>query len=401
MTYQFEPTVVVARSGSIAVALTEFEGVHRIANRDAVGFYFTARSAQWSDKSRLAVLFSGTSLMSDPQYFGLPDYQDRDANFAQFAFAALGDYLDEVGVPPETPSGTPAAHIEAFSGRFQEWKRRPGVSDDEVLAYMKARLFWTWKYGAPRTLFSSHDLLRLGAEVGDLHRLAHLEEGHAWNTHSKSAYGISLEPTPELLRSERLRLDPSVNKPSDKPQPPKQDLPPAPAPSPPPAIPASPKPAKPARPAARKKKATSASKRRKGKGRDATALVFVDDVRLSDLRAINSDRFDLRKVVAICDELNVCYRSQCYLSVAALTRTLLDHVPPIFGVDSFAKVANNYSGGRSFRGSMQHLELSARNIADGHLHIQIRKRESLPSRTQVNFAADVDVLLAEIVRILT
>ena len=129
--------------------------------------------------------------------------------------------------------------------------------------------------------------------------------------------------------------------------------------------------------------------------------MFVDEARLSDLRQVSSTKFDLRKVIEICDELNICYRSQCYLAVAALIRALLDHVPPVFGVDSFAKVANNYQGGKSFKASMQHLDSSARNIADGHLHGQIRQKESLPTRTQVNFSPDVDVLLAEVVRLLS
>ena len=48
---------------------------------------------------------------------------------------------------------------------------------------------------------------------------------------------------------------------------------------------------------------------------------------------------------------------------------------------------------------MQHLQNAARNVADGHLHGQIRKSETLPTAQQVNFAAPLDVLLEEIVRI--
>ena len=385
MAFEFEPTVGVSTNGRLPIALVEFEGAHRIANRDAVGFYFTVRSPSFADDSRIAVLFSGTSLMSKPDYFGVPDYQDRDANFAQFALAAVGDYLDEIGLPPFTPSGVSAAQIEAFSGRFQEWKRRSVAPDDTVLGYVKARLYWSWKYNISRVLFTSHDLLRLGIEVVDLHRLAVLEEGRLWSTHSKSPRGIILEPKPELLQTAKALLDPPTS--------------PPPGPAGSPAI-ATEEPQKPT-PARVVKKRSSPKKKRKGKGADSTALIFVDEARISDLRQISSPQFDLRRVIAICEELNICYRSQCYFAVAALTRALLDHVPPIFGVDTFAKVANNYAGGRSFRGSMQHLESSARHIADGHLHVQIRSKESLPTRTQVNFSADVDVLLAEIVRILS
>lgn len=83
-----------------------------------------------------------------------------------------------------------------------------------------------------------------------------------------------------------------------------------------------------------------------------------------------------------------------------MTRVIVDHIPPIFGMNSFSEVANNYNGTKSFKDSMQHLDKSLRKIADAALHTQIRKRETLPNRTQINFYNDLDVLLAEIVRLL-
>jgi hypothetical protein len=127
---------------------------------------------------------------------------------------------------------------------------------------------------------------------------------------------------------------------------------------------------------------------------------FIDKQRLAQLEGIKSSQFDLQKLIQLCRELDFCFRNECLLAVAALTRALLDHVPPLFGVRNFGEVANNYAGIKSFRESMQHLENSARNIGDAHLHVQIRKRESLPTPTQVNFSNDLDVLLGEIVRIL-
>jgi hypothetical protein len=388
----FEPTVINSLNGRQPVALAQFEGAHRIPNRDAVGFYFTIQAPSFAEASRIAVLFSGTSFYAKPEHFGLPDYGDRDTNFVQFALAAVGDYLDEVGLPAFAPSGVSATQIDAFSSRFQKWKERPPASDDAVLSYIKARMYWTWKYDIPRTLFSSHDLLRLGLEVSALHRLAQLEEGNLWRTHSKSAFGISLEPTPALLRDQRSLLESANPVRPPSPMTPLTDQPenenvPKPAPS----------------DSGRKKARPSAkTRRRKSKGSDATALVFVDEARLTDLRQLSPANFDLRKLIGICNELNVCYRSQCYFAVAALTRTLLDHVPPVFALDTFAQVANHYSGGgRSFSGSMKHLETSARHIADGHLHGRIRKKESLPTRTQVNFSSDIDVLLGEVVRVLS
>jgi hypothetical protein len=128
---------------------------------------------------------------------------------------------------------------------------------------------------------------------------------------------------------------------------------------------------------------------------------YIAHSRLTELRALRPGAFDLRKLVRLCEEIDLCFRNQSFLAVAALTRALLDHVPPIFGHSSFSEVANNYSGGgRSFKEQMQHLQNSARRIGDAHLHVQIRSSESLPTSTQVNFSNDLDVMLAEIVRVL-
>lgn len=126
-------------------------------------------------------------------------------------------------------------------------------------------------------------------------------------------------------------------------------------------------------------------------------IMFVDLVRIEELRAITSSSFDLAKLIKLCEELNTCYANDCFLAVTMLTRAVVDHVPPIFGYRSFNEVANNY-GGKSFKKSMQHLQNSLRYIADSHLHQPIRNKETLPSRVQVNFSNDLDVLLAEIVR---
>jgi hypothetical protein len=117
--------------------------------------------------------------------------------------------------------------------------------------------------------------------------------------------------------------------------------------------------------------------------------------------ALRPGNFDLRRLIRLCEEIDISFRNECWFAIAALTREVLDHVPPIFNKNTFSEVANNYGGnGSSFKRSMQHLQCSLRNIADGHLHTPIRKSENLPTATQVNFANDLDVLLGEIVRIL-
>jgi hypothetical protein len=129
--------------------------------------------------------------------------------------------------------------------------------------------------------------------------------------------------------------------------------------------------------------------------------LYISKGRINQLQKISNPRFDLQRLIQLCNELNICHQNDCYLAIAMLVRTILDHVPPIFGVSLFSEVANNYSSGaKSFRESMKHLAESARKIGDAHLHTQIRKKEVLPTNKQVDFMADLDVLLGEIVRVL-
>lgn len=126
---------------------------------------------------------------------------------------------------------------------------------------------------------------------------------------------------------------------------------------------------------------------------------YVDPSRIEELKLVQTVDFDLKKIVRICEELNSCMENSNFFAIASLVRTILDHIPPIFNLNTFKEVANNY-GGRSLKQSFQNLENSSRKIADALLHQNIRKSESLPTKVMVDFSSDVDVLLAEIIRII-
>ncbi len=127
---------------------------------------------------------------------------------------------------------------------------------------------------------------------------------------------------------------------------------------------------------------------------------FIAESRIEELSKLSSEKFDVRKLVRLCEELNSSYDNGNYYATAMLTRGILDHVPPLFDQKSFAEVANNYGGGgRSFKEHMHHLEGSARKVSDGHLHMPIRKSETLPEPQQVWCGQELDALLSEIVRI--
>jgi hypothetical protein len=126
---------------------------------------------------------------------------------------------------------------------------------------------------------------------------------------------------------------------------------------------------------------------------------YVDPTRMLELQRAQC-QWDFSKLIQLCGELNIAHEHDCHHAVGMLVRSIMDHVPPVFGFRSFNEVASNHGGGgSSFKKSMDHLQKALRNIADSHLHSPIRQRESLPTKTQIDFRAALDQLLAETIRI--
>jgi hypothetical protein len=129
-------------------------------------------------------------------------------------------------------------------------------------------------------------------------------------------------------------------------------------------------------------------------------LALIAEERIEQLGAIKCSQFDLKKLIRLCEEINVVYAAGCYFATAMLIRGVLDHVPPLLGFNTFAEVANNHAGGgKSFKDHMEHLHKASRKVADSFLHMPIRQSETLPTPQQVNCGQDLDALLAEIVRV--
>jgi hypothetical protein len=74
---------------------------------------------------------------------------------------------------------------------------------------------------------------------------------------------------------------------------------------------------------------------------------FLDQETMSKLKSAKLPAFDLTKVIRFCEELNDSYRRANYLSCALIIRALMNHVPPIFGVQTFAQVVA--SSGKSVK----------------------------------------------------
>lgn len=124
---------------------------------------------------------------------------------------------------------------------------------------------------------------------------------------------------------------------------------------------------------------------------------YIDKQVITELRLIKD--FDTYKLVKLCEEINFNYEHNCFFAIAALLRTLLDHVPPIFQKSNFSEVVNNYRWLRSEKKNIAKLESELRNVSDVHLHSQIKNKVRKISKQEIDFRSSIATLLSEIVRL--
>jgi site-specific recombinase XerD len=132
---------------------------------------------------------------------------------------------------------------------------------------------------------------------------------------------------------------------------------------------------------------------------DSESPWYVAPARIAALVELKPEKYDFRRLVLLLQELNSASANSNYLSMAFLVRAIIDHVPPIFGCETFGQVSNNYQGTRSFKKNMDHLHNALRNVADSYLHTHVRQKEDLPTFIQIDFRSQLDQLLGEVIRI--
>lgn len=130
---------------------------------------------------------------------------------------------------------------------------------------------------------------------------------------------------------------------------------------------------------------------------------YVFKERLEELNSISTSKYDLKKLIRLCNELNLAHKYDLRYAKAALVRAICDHIPPIFDFDTFAEVtANHHAEGnsKSFKGGMKRLHEFFKHVADGVMHSHIRSKESLPTKDQLDYSRELDFLLQEVCRLL-
>ena len=145
--------------------------------------------------------------------------------------------------------------------------------------------------------------------------------------------------------------------------------------------------------------AQNKGKRQKVRNEDVGRTAYINKNTLLRLNKIESDSFDLSRLIALCNELDDNYSLKNYYSCAMLLRAILDHIPPIFDKKNFNDVCAQH-GGKSFKDIMKPLNETAKKIGDDYLHTQISKKVLVVSKTQVSFQANLDTLLNEVAAII-
>lgn len=128
---------------------------------------------------------------------------------------------------------------------------------------------------------------------------------------------------------------------------------------------------------------------------------YIHTSRINELKAVTNVSYDLNKLIRICEELNNNYRTGNFISIILLSRAIINHVPPLFGTNftTFDQVIGQY-GSKSFKNIMKALNESLRSNADKYNHELIRHKEPLTTLQQVDYRANLDTLLSEIVVVL-
>lgn len=127
----------------------------------------------------------------------------------------------------------------------------------------------------------------------------------------------------------------------------------------------------------------------------ASNAAFLNTEVLLRLKAVQGVRLDPSKLVKMCEELNDAYARGNYISSVLLLRAIINHVPSVFGANTFAEVVAQ--GGRSVKAILARLNEDARPIADLHAHMFMRKTEHLPTKNQLEpYKASFEVLIQEV-----
>lgn len=111
---------------------------------------------------------------------------DFTAALPDLARIALGRFLDDYDVPVGPQANGFAMRVTVASDLFDIFTQRP-ATDEELRAYVRAKIHWGWKFQCEPTRFEAWDAHRLKVSVADIEHAAFPFNGELW-TEESGAY---------------------------------------------------------------------------------------------------------------------------------------------------------------------------------------------------------------------
>jgi|GEM_PF-3991638 len=105
---------------------------------------------------------------------------------------------------------------------------------------------------------------------------------------------------------------------------------------------------------------------------------------------------NMGKLIALAEELNDNYGRDNAYSCASLIRNIIDHIPPLFGMQRFSQVVENHAWGRTDRALISRLA-AERIVADDVLHRQISDQVDLIDMNDIPAPTAINRLIQEAV----
>lgn len=105
-------------------------------------------------------------------------------------------------------------------------------------------------------------------------------------------------------------------------------------------------------------------------------------------------KFNYKKLIRLMTELNSVFVSGYPYASSMLIRGILDHIPPLFGCETFEQVVSNHSWGRTDKKYMKGL-FEFKKEGDDALHRQISEKEDLLDINDIPSSVRLNRLLQE------
>jgi hypothetical protein len=194
---------VPSRDGRCGLLAVEFDGPFGIPRRDAVGVGIRLRAVEHKRPIRAVVVFSDTySHAYVAEKLGQPGL--AHSNFEmECGLVRIGETLDERGWSLLEEVKQERLEIPCYSHDFERWFERQPASEEDAVEYLRAKVYWGWRYDQPTAAVAAADLIRLGLSWHTLDRMAQLGDGVYWKRDRGSN---SFEAEPAALRAYHGRI---------------------------------------------------------------------------------------------------------------------------------------------------------------------------------------------------